>query len=158
MITGFEPNIVRCMAGVDQAKHLAKQRAAEAKHAAEVEKTEQQLFLKYLRSQRAAGRLWFINPRSDKASTIEPGHPDYTIWIKGKVFEIEMKASGGKLSPEQEIAISFLQELDSDVWIAWSAKEAENIVESYLSVSTNHGKNDNTNSTTKRFGQAEAGA
>jgi hypothetical protein len=137
MITGFEPNIIRCMTGADQAKHLAKERAAQAKHAAEVEKVEQQIFSKYLRSQRAAGRLWFINPQSNCKSTIEPGHPDYTIWIKGKVFEIEMKAAHGKLSPEQEVAIAFLQELDSDVWIAWSAREAQTIVEGYLAKEEN---------------------
>jgi hypothetical protein len=132
MISGYEPNIQRCMDPTVRWKLQEKQRTAEIKHAAEVEKIEQQIFLKYLRSQRAAGRLWFINARSDKASTIEPGHPDFTIWIKGKVFEIEMKAVGGKVSPEQETAIAALQHLDSDVWIAWSAAEAQKIVERYL--------------------------
>ena len=136
MITGREPNIIACMEPGVAARQSAAQLKAEAKHAAEVERLEQKIFLKYLRSQRDARALWFINPQSNKPSTIEPGHPDFTIWVKGKVFCIEMKASGGKLSGAQEAAISTLQALDHEVYIAWNAGQATRIVEFYLSVLT----------------------
>src|SRR6516165_4964803 len=141
MITGREPNIIRCMEPEIAAKQEAARLAAEARHAAEVEKLEQQIFLKYLKGRRAEAKLWFINPLGHKPSTIEPGHPDFTIWVKGKCFCIEMKAAGGKLSKEQENAISCLQGLDHEVHIAWNAGQATRIVEFYLSVLTTS-KND----------------
>ena len=133
MITGREPNIIKCMDPALAAKQQAAQLRAEARHAAEVEKLEQKIFLKYLKAQRDAQKLWFINPRSDRPSTIEPGHPDFTIWVEGRCFLIEMKAAGGKLSVAQENAISALQCLGHDVHIAWNAGQAERIVEFYLS-------------------------
>lgn len=131
MITGHEPNIVRCMSPEQQELALADERKAIAKR----EKMEQRLFSSWLKMQRGNGKLWFINPQSNCKSTIEPGHPDYTIFLKpGRMLLIEMKVEGGKLSSEQDQAILFLQELDHPVHIVWNHVQAINLVQLYLSV------------------------
>ena len=140
MITGRESNIIRCMAPEVREREEAKQRAAEARYIAEVEKTEQQLFNKWLKEQCVAGKLYFVNARSDKPSTIRPGHPDYTIWIKDKVILIEMKVAGGKLSDEQQQAIWDLERLGHVVWITWNHHQAIAIVEHYLTQFCNRKK------------------
>jgi hypothetical protein len=133
MITGREPNILRRLAPTDQERLLAKEREAERKYLAQKEKIEQQLFNKWLKEQREAGKLYFLNPRSDKPSTIQPGHPDYTIWTRSiPPILIEMKVAGGELSAEQQQAISELEHLEHAVWVAWNHHEAMRIVEFYL--------------------------
>jgi len=131
MITGREPNIIRCMDPAQRELALADERKAIARR----EKMEQRLFSSWLKLQRGHGHLWFINPQANKASTIEPGHPDYTIFLKrGRVVLIEMKVEGGKLSPEQEQATLVLETLDHPVHICWSHVGAINVVQLYMSV------------------------
>lgn len=146
MITGREPNILRCLAPEVRAREEAAQRKAELAYCAKVEKIEQKLFTKFLKELRREGKLYFLNPRSDKASTIEPGHPDYTIWIKDHpvtVF-IEMKVAGGDLSCDQVDVIGELEQLGRHVhcYVAWNHVQAENIVQFYLSVLKTKGHND----------------
>lgn len=43
----------------------------------------------------------YIRARSDMASTIQKGAPDFTIFHKGRVFLVECKSKTGKLRPEQ---------------------------------------------------------
>jgi hypothetical protein len=146
MITGREPNIRRCLAPEVRAKELAAQRKAELEYCAKVEKTEQKLFSKWLKDLRQKGKLYWINPRSDKPSTIEPGHPDYTIWIKGipQPVLIEMKVAGGELASDQVLVIGELEALGQHVYVAWNHVQAENIIQFYLSVSlATQRKNDN---------------
>ena len=144
MIRGTEPNIRRLMSPEDRAREEAKQREAEAEYSAEREKTEQLLFSKWLKNERKAGTLYWINPRSDVPSTIECGHPDYTIWVKGYApILIEMKAEGGKLSADQLKVIGELEALEHHVYVAWNHVQASNIVEFYLSNSI-QGQHDRT--------------
>lgn len=129
------PNILRLMSPEDQERELAAQRKAEARFIAKCEKTEQLLFLKYLKEQRKIGRLYYINPQSNKASTIQPGHPDFTIWGKAQPpLLIEMKVQGGKLSEDQVNAIGELERLEHPVHVCWNHLQAENLVQLYLSV------------------------
>lgn len=53
--------------------------------------------LKWCKDQGAA----YIRARSDMASTIQKGAPDFTIFHNGRVFLIECKSKTGKLRPEQ---------------------------------------------------------
>lgn len=146
MITGREENILRCLAPEVRAKELAAQYAAERKYSAKIEKTEQKLFSKWLKPFREQGLLYWINPRSDKPSTIECGHPDYTIWIKGipQPVLIEMKAAGGELAGDQVLVIAELEALGQHVYVTWNHVQAINIVQFYLSfVLENQRKHDN---------------
>lgn len=148
MISGpLPPNILRCLPPEVQVEELAAQRQAERRFIAKSEKVEQRRFTKWLKEERATGRLYFINPRSDKASTIEVGHPDYTIWLKDypvTVF-IEMKAAAGEISSEQEQVHVELQRLGNHVhvYVAWNSLQAKNIVQFYLSQALTQGQNDN---------------
>lgn len=121
MITGREPNILKHLSPEEQAKLTAEERRAIAK----CERVEQKLFRSWLGLQREADKLRFINPRTDKPSTIEEGHPDFTIFLKGgRTLLIEMKVEGGKLSPAQEQAILEFTELEHPVFIAWNHVQA----------------------------------
>ena len=73
------PNIIKCLSPEDQARELAAQREAERRFASKTEKAEQKLFSAWLQRERKAGRLYFINPQMNKASTIEAGHPEGPI-------------------------------------------------------------------------------
>lgn len=157
MITGREANILRCLPPEEREKLEASSREASRKYIAKSEKLEQQLFSSYLDRERALGRLYPINSRMDKPSTIEPGHPDYTIWIKGwQPILIEMKVDGGELSPEQRSVIAELEALEHGVYLAWNHLQAENIVQFYLSAAAlTAEQNDNTR--TECPGQARIG-
>ena len=95
--------------------------AKTAKTLARNEIREQRVFSR-LMTQR---RILFINPRSDQKSTIAIGHPDFTIFLpNGRMFMIEMKAPGGRFSPEQIGRIEALRAIGHLVEIAYSADEA----------------------------------
>jgi VRR-NUC domain len=126
VITGREPNIVACMGPVEQAKALAAERRAIARN----EIAEQKKFYGWLRKERKAGRLYFLWPRSDKATTIQVGHPDFTVWLpNGRTLLMEFKAPGGKRSPAQEEASTLLDSLGHPVLLIYSAEQAQAIVE-----------------------------
>jgi hypothetical protein len=100
----------------------------------EGQELKQQKILNNWFNQRLAERkLWPINPRSDKASTIRRGHPDYTVFLpRGQMLLMEMKVAGGVLSQEQLTAIGILSELEHEVIIPASAYEAIRLVERFL--------------------------
>ena len=146
MITGREPNILKCLPAEEQARITAAERRAIAK----CERTEQKLFRSWLMLQKAAGRLRFVNPRTDKPSTIELGHPDFTIFIKGgRTLLVEMKVEGGELSHEQEEAILEFAQLEHPVFIAWNHVQAIHHVQLNLSVAALNLTNDTRTSQTR---------
>lgn len=66
-----------------------------------------------------------MNPRMDKPSTIQPGHPDFSVFLKGgQTVFVEMKVPGGVLSPEQIGRIEELRRIGHKVAVCWSALEA----------------------------------
>ena len=126
MITGREPNIVARMEPREQARRLAAQRRAIARN----EIAEQKEFGAYLRKQRKCGKLNYLWPRSDKATTIQVGHWDFTIWLpKGRELRMEFKAPGGMCSPEQEETIALMASLGHPVLLIDSADRARSLVE-----------------------------
>jgi hypothetical protein len=50
----------------------------------------------------------FVHSRTDRKSTIQPGHPDFTLLVNGRGCCIEFKAPGGKLSQDQADVITTL--------------------------------------------------
>jgi len=94
---------------------------------------EQKVLNTWLNLRKAERKLWPINPRSDKASTIRAGHPDYSIWLPGgRVLLMEMKVPGGVFSQEQFHAIALLEELGHPVQIPSSAAVGIALVEKFL--------------------------
>lgn len=127
MITGREPNIV---ARMDGSPEQAKAIAARERENVRRETDEQKLFCAYLRRQRKAGRLNYLWPRSDKATTIQVGHWDFTVWLQnGRELRMEFKAPGGKCSPEQEQTIALMANLGHPVLVITDAAQAQRIVE-----------------------------
>lgn|SRR5262249_1637565 len=94
---------------------------------------EQKILNNWLNIKLRERKLWPVNPRSDKATTIRVGHPDYSIWLpRGIHLLMEMKVAGGKLSPEQLYAIGLLAELGHEVRIPQGAFQAMKMVEEFL--------------------------
>jgi hypothetical protein len=94
---------------------------------------QQKILNNWLNLQLAERKLWPINPRSDKATTIRRGHPDYTIFLpKGRLLLMEMKVTGGVLSEEQLTAIGILSELGHEVAIPASAHDSISLVQKFL--------------------------
>ena len=116
----------------DRARYEADEVAAGARYVARSERHEQKILNNWLNIQLAEHKLWPINPRSDKASTIRRGHPDYTIFLPGRVLLMEMKVDGGVLSQFQLDAIATLAKLGHTVQLPQSASEAIAIVQKFL--------------------------
>lgn len=121
----IEPNLARLMSKADQEYYqdlgLIPDPAKEARTLKRNEIKEQRLFSRLM----CQKRILFINPRPDQKSTIYPGHPDYTIFLPhGRLLMIEMKAPGGRFSPEQIGRIEALRSIGHVVEIAYSADEA----------------------------------
>lgn len=97
------------------------------------ETREQKIFNNWLNLRLAEHKLWPVNPRSDKASTIRVGHPDYSLWLPGgKTLLLEMKVPGGTFSDPQLEAIGILAELGHKVQIPQSAYDAIEMVRKFL--------------------------
>jgi hypothetical protein len=121
--------ILRLMSQEDQARY--NQNAEKAIGKREVQ--EQRIFNNWLNLRLAERKLWPINPRSDKATTIRCGHPDYTVFLPGgQMLLMEMKVKGGTLSAVQLDAIGILSELDHEVHIPNSADDAVKLVKKFL--------------------------
>lgn len=54
-------------------------------------------FKKFLKGE----RIPYVNPRSDCESTIEEGHPDFTLFLGNHTFLIEFKTDKGTLTAAQ---------------------------------------------------------
>jgi len=97
------------------------------------EREEQKIFNTWLNVKLAERKLYPINPRSDKASTIRRGHPDYTIFLpNARVLLLEMKVQDGILSADQIQCIGLLAELGYEVEIPNSAAQAISVVRKIL--------------------------
>ena len=97
------------------------------------EREEQKIFNTWLNVKSTERKLYSINPRSDKASTIRVGHPDYSIFLpNARVLFMEMKVDGGELSKDQVQCIELLSELGYRVEIPWSAARAISLVKEFL--------------------------
>jgi hypothetical protein len=94
---------------------------------------QQKILNNWLNLRLAERKLWPINPRSDKATTIRRGHPDYTVFLPGgQMLLMEMKVKGGTLSAVQLDAIGILSELDHEVHIPNGADDAIELVKKFL--------------------------
>jgi len=97
------------------------------------ERQEQKIFNTWLNVKFAERKLYPINPRSDKASTIRAGHPDYTIFLpSARLLFLEMKVQGGVFSEEQTRCIHILSEFGFEIEIPHNASEAISIVRKFL--------------------------
>jgi hypothetical protein len=122
----------RLMSPADQQAH-GHDPAAAAKALGRREIKEQKIFNAWLNIKLRERKLYPINPRSDKATTIRKGHPDYTIFLPaGQMLLMEMKVAGGVLSPEQIECIELLSDLGFVVTIPDSASEAIAQVRKFL--------------------------
>jgi VRR-NUC domain len=122
----------RLMSPADQKAHGHDPGAA-AKALVRREAKEQKIFNAWLNIKLRERKLYSVNPRSDKATTIRKGHPDYTIFLPaGQMLLMEMKVAGGVLSKEQIECIEFLSDLGFVVTIPDSASEAITQVRKFL--------------------------
>lgn len=90
--------------------------AAETK----AEKTEQREFRSWLELK----SIPFANPRTDKKSTIQNGHPDFAIYWQGRVLHLEFKVGRNRLSDDQKKYFDLLQKAGCTVLVIHSSKEA----------------------------------
>jgi hypothetical protein len=122
----------RLMSPADQQAHGHDPGAA-GKALARREINEQKIFNTWLNNRLRERKLYPLNPRSDKATTIRVGHPDYTIFLpSGQTLLLEMKVAGGVLRPEQIDCIERLIELGHPVRIPGSHDEAIAEVRKFL--------------------------
>ena len=122
----------RLMSPADQQAH-GHDPAAAAKALGRREINEQKIFNTWLNNRLRERKLYPINPRSDKATTIRVGHPDYTIFLPaGQMLLLEMKVAGGILSAEQIDCIERLIDLGYTVRIPADANEAITEVRKFL--------------------------
>ena len=97
------------------------------------ERKEQKLFNNWINRRVHERRLYCINPRSDKETTIRVGHPDYSLWLPGgQSLLLEMKVADGIFSKHQLYCIGLLQDLGHKVRVPGSCDEAMSIVEPFL--------------------------
>ncbi|MBV8280837.1 MAG: hypothetical protein JO347_02090, partial [Candidatus Eremiobacteraeota bacterium] len=100
----------------EQQKSIKKKRAKD-------ERLEKELHGKF------AGFLWrhelpFIHCNPTKASTIEPGTPDFCITYQDTSLYVEFKVGYNKLSPVQETRIAYLRKAGDTVLVSYSYEEA----------------------------------
>lgn len=75
---------------------------ADAKAVAKAERQLQSQLAQYL----GLRNIYYTWHRTDKRSTAAPGTPDFIICYHGHYVALEVKVGGGKLTPEQEEALS----------------------------------------------------
>lgn len=131
MIRGDEPNIVACMEPAEQGKRLAKRQRAIRGY----ELGQQKEFGAHLRKMKKAGLLNYLWPRSDKPTTIQVGHWDFTVWLpNGVELRMEFKAPGRKRTPEQEEIAALMDRLGHPVMLVTDAADALRQVEFQLAL------------------------
>lgn len=72
-----------------------------------------QPFIKWLKAE----RIPYLNPRSDRESTIAEGHPDFTLLMGNRSLFLEFKTEKGKLRPEQVKRIAELERAGNTVHV-----------------------------------------
>ena len=121
-------NILRCMSPEDR-KAVGQQTSVEAleSYVAKGERSECKIFESWLN----LNNLYFIRPNPSVKSTIQIGHPDYTIFWNGTCLFIEMKGPKGKVSDEQFHSMELLRHLGFTAVVCYSADHAIATVKSW---------------------------
>lgn len=127
----INPKLAALMSPADQEYYQKRGELPDPKKSAKAiarnEREEQRVFSAWMHQE----RILFVNPRMDKESTIQPGHPDFSVFLNGgRTIFIEMKVEGGKLSPEQTGRLAQLREAGYLAEVCWSADEAIKLVRS----------------------------
>ena len=94
------------------------------------ERQAQNMFARWL----TINEIYYIQPRADIRSTVRIGHPDFSIFHKGKTLFIEMKAEGGTLSESQIECAETLRQRGFTVQVCYSALEAIEATREFFSI------------------------
>jgi hypothetical protein len=121
------PNISRLMA-----KETRKQigpnaetpEESSAKEATKTEREEQSTFADLLRQRKERGELIYDWSATHKKTTNITGRADFWVAANNKFLQLEFKAPGGRLSPEQKQMKSNSQAAGVDYHIVRSAADA----------------------------------
>ena len=70
------------------------------------------------------GKRGFVNAAALKAAGMTAGVPDLLILKGGKLYALELKAPGGRLSPSQRMVGARMEECGAEVSVAHSIDEA----------------------------------
>ena len=98
-----------------------------------LEREEQQLFCQWLNLHESQGELSYDWSRTDKKTTRRLGALDFVIYCpEARALFIEFKATGGKLSPEQERQAILLNYLGFVVRVVRTAQEAIALTKTWL--------------------------
>jgi hypothetical protein len=127
--TVVSENIMRRMDPETRKKHgllLAEEQAEKADR-----ETERQMHVEVQR-ECLRQRIGVIEARMDKRSTIPKGHPDFTLMKNNNLFLLELKATNGRLSNDQENRIAELEQCGNQTVVASSTLEAINAIHAWL--------------------------
>lgn len=114
-------HVLRLMSPED--RKAIKQTTAEedgAKYNQKLEREDHRTFSKWC----SLNGIYYLWSRTDKAVTIQVGHPDFSLFHKGLTLFIEFKRPGQKLSKEQEDRKDWLTKQHFDYFVCYSAEEA----------------------------------
>jgi hypothetical protein len=70
------------------------------------------------------GKRGFVNAAALKAAGMTAGVPDLLILKGGKLYALELKAPGGRLSPSQRLVGARMEECGAEISVAHSIDEA----------------------------------
>jgi hypothetical protein len=93
---------------------------AQAKESLRLEREDHRQFSQWLNSR----EIYYLWSRTDKAVTIQVGHPDFTLFHRGLTLFVEFKLIGKKLSLEQDKTREHLTREHFDYFLVYSAEEA----------------------------------
>jgi hypothetical protein len=74
----------------------------------------------------------FIRARSDRESTIQLGHPDFTIIAANRVLMIEFKTKEGRLSKDQRDRIAALERAGNHVHVVRNLRIALDLLAAWM--------------------------
>ncbi len=103
---------------------------AQAKLDLRLERQDQREFSQWLNSK----GIYYLWSRTDKAITIQVGHPDFTIFHRGLTLFVEFKLIGKKLSPDQRRVNEMLVREHFDYFLVYNFKEAMNATKRFYSL------------------------
>ena len=103
---------------------------AQQKGARREELKEQKLFYSWLNLR----GILFYNPRSDKASTIRAGAPDFTVFYQSKTLFLEFKSPGWKQSPAQIEFERDATQAGFTYLVVYSAQQAMEVCRSFFEI------------------------
>jgi hypothetical protein len=103
---------------------------AAAKERLRLERDDQKGYAGWLNSH----EIYYLWSRTDKATTIQPGHPDFTIFHRGLVLFGEFKRCGNKQSPDQVRVNETLVREHFDYFLWYSLEEAIKTTKRFFSL------------------------